>query len=158
MQKCTMRSRRQVVRRVCALAGPPAAFMLVGAVLVSALLLASRGPAVSGVVSSPAPTLVRLSSSSGTLLEAWGESTATSRSTPVSTPAGTDTSRRPSTTRYPARAAMPSDGAGLRPLSSAGGVSPLGVGSTHISMSELIDLVLTAERALRQEPAGSSSP
>jgi len=25
-------------------------------------------------------------------------------------------------------------------------------------MSELIDLVLTAERALRQEPAGTSSP
>jgi len=136
----------------------PAAFILLGAVLVSGLLLASRGPAVSGVVSSPAPTLVRLSSSSGTLLEAWGESIATSRSAPVSTAAGTDTSRRASTTRYPARAATLSDGAGLRPLSSAGGMSPVGIGSAHISMTELIDLVLTAERALRQEPAGSSSP
>ena len=87
-----------------------------------------------------------------------GESTAMSRSTPLSTAAGTDTSRRPSTTRYPARTATPSDGVGLRPLSSAGGMSPVGIGSTHVSMSELIDLVLTAERALRQEPAGSSSP
>src|SRR3989449_4515150 len=123
----------------------PAAFMLVGAVLVSALLLVSRGPAVSGVVSSPAPTLVRLSSSSGTLLEAWGESTATSRSAPVSTAVGTDTSRRASTTRYPARAATLSDGAGLRPLSSAGGMSPVGIGSNHMSLSELIGFVLTAE-------------
>src|SRR2546428_8973141 len=87
----------------------PAAFMLVGAVLVSALLLASRGPAVSGVVSSPAPTLVRLSSSSGTLLEAWGESTATSRSTPVSNPAGTRTFMRPSSTPDPRQSATPSE-------------------------------------------------
>src|SRR3989442_12544360 len=55
----------------------PAALMLLGAVLGSAFLLASRWPAVSGVVPSPAPTLVRLSSSPGTLLEACGPAYAT---------------------------------------------------------------------------------
>src|SRR2546427_13044079 len=79
----------------------PAAFLLLGAALVSALLLASRGPAVSGVVSSPAPTLGAFAPAPRELLEAVGLSAAMSRSTPVSTAAGTDTSRRPSTTRYP---------------------------------------------------------
>src|SRR3989442_14004356 len=69
----------------------PAALMLLGAVLVSAFLLASRWPAVSRGVPSPAPTLVRLSSSSGTLLEAWGQSAAPSRSSLVAPAAGTVT-------------------------------------------------------------------
>src|SRR5438552_1156624 len=60
----------------------PFAFVLVSAVVASALLLASRWPVTSGAASSPPPRLVRLSSSSGVLLEAVG--TAGSASRPLS--------------------------------------------------------------------------
>ncbi len=136
----------------------PAALMLLSAALVSVLLLASRWPGESGVVSSSAPPLIKLSSSSGTLLEAMGALTAASRPIPISTTAISAGSGRASAARYPSPpGTMPQQTPRAQPLAS-GGTPPSSLGSSHISMSELIDLVLTAERALRREPAGSSSP
>lgn len=124
----------------------PAA-LLVLAVLIATLALASHWPVPSGVVSSPAPPLVRLPASSGKLLEA--KSTLTAGSRPAPGPivqSSTVTSRSTPAARDPA-APTTRDTGGRQSL-----------GSSHISMSELIDLVLTAERTLRQEPAGTASP
>src|SRR5438552_2838814 len=136
----------------------PFAFVLVSAVVASALLLASRWPVTSGAASSPPPRLVRLSSSSGALLEAVGTAGSASRPASPSAAAGGPRSGRV----VDAQVASPSAtllGTGHElPLGRTSGIAPIVVGSSHISMSELIDLVLTAERALRQEPAGTSSP
>jgi len=136
----------------------PFAFVLVSAVVASALLLASRWPVISGAASSPPPRLVRLSSSSGALLEAVGTAGSASRPASPSAAAGGPRSGRV----VDAQVASPSAtllGTGHElPLGRTSGTAPIVVGSSHISMSELIDLVLTAERALRQEPAGTSSP
>src|SRR5947208_9164943 len=134
------------------------AFVLVSAVVASALLLASRWPVTSSAASSPPPRLVRLSSSSGALLEAVGAAGSASRPASPSAAAGGPRSGRV----VDAQVASPSAtllGTGHElPLDRTIGTAPIVVGSSHISMSELIDLVLTAERALRQDPAGTSSP
>lgn len=134
----------------------PMAFIVVTAALLSAFLLVSHWPGTPGSISSPVPSLLQLSSSSGALLEGMGGLTAASRSSParsggsrVITP-----HRAQAAQHITPMAAI--DLAGRQPLSA--GAMPVGIGSLHTSMSELIDLVLTAERALRQAPAGLSSP
>jgi len=132
----------------------PAALLVVAAGLISAFLLAAHWPAQSGIITSPVPPLLRLSSSSGALLEAMSALAAVPGSAP--SVAGATVTSRPPAPRYPGAPAT-LDTAGGHPSLAIGG-TPVGIGSSHISMAELIALVLTAERALRQEPAGTSSP
>ena len=133
----------------------PTALLVVAAGLISAFLLAAHWPAQSGIITSPVPPLLRLSSSSGALLEAMSALNAVPGSAP-SVAGATVTSRRPPAPRYTGAPATLDTAGGHHSLATGG--TPVGIGSSHISMSELIDLVLTAERALRQEPAGTSSP
>lgn len=142
-------ARKRVPRRhpgVLALAGVAAAVVL----------LVSQWPADSPVVSTPAPPAVQLTSASGTLLEILEPASRVPAgrvmigSTPGVTPA--DASGGPAG-RGIASAAGPSE-AGTTLRSAAADQPVASVGSSHLSMPELIDLVLVAERALRTEPAG----
>lgn len=124
----------------------PALALLVG-VLAAGLLVAFRWPTDSAPVApTSAPPVVRLASASGSLLDTLSfphGPAIPSVAAPVPAPA------------TPGAAARASGGV-PGPLPTAGVPDPLVVnrGSLHLSVPELIDLVLTAERALRREPTG----
>lgn len=137
--------------------------LLLPTALAAALLLALRWPMDSGsVASTPAPPVVRLASTSGALLEAMVPSLQVPAAPQVTTglagravTAGPVSVRR----RTPGAAGQPLEAPRFtRPSGDTSGHLTVGSGSAHISMSELIDLMLTAERVLRREPAGPSSP
>lgn len=133
----------------------PGVIALAG-VAAAAALFVSRWPAEPPVVSTSTPPVVQLTSASGSLLQTLDRASrvpaapAMIGSARGARPA--DASGGPAGQGF-ASAAEPSE-AGTMLRSAAGDQPAASVGSSHLSMPELIDLVLVAERALRQEPAG----
>ncbi len=123
----------------------PALALMAGG-LVAALLVAIRGPAGPASVSpAPAPPIVRLAAASGSLLDSlvFPQGPAVH---PVTAPGAVPAS--PVTAGGTSGGPVPYPMAGEpRPRMATGG-------SLHLSVPELLDLVLTAERALRREPTG----
>jgi len=138
------------------------ALVLAAAALASGLLLAGRRPTDAGpAVATPAPPVVRLASSSGALLEAFLPSVAV-----PAPPSHRSGSPAPSATAGPVGAlrvapvlAPPLEAPRAAGSSGvAGGTPTVSSGPAHISTPDLIDLMLTAERVMRQGPASPSTP
>ncbi len=130
--------------------------LLVG-VLAAAVLIVARWPAPSSVVSTPGPAVVRLASSSRSLLDTrvvpFPETPAfPAMAAPVPAPitlrAVTEASDGRGTAALRQREVAPV----LRGTAGAPDHVVVNTGSTHIVVSELIDLVLAADRVLRREP------
>lgn len=136
--------------------------LLLTMAVASVLLLLLRWPMDAGSVPTvPAPPVVRLSSTSGVLLEAMVP--------PLQTPAGPQAAMDSAGQTATAGSVLVRRRAPAAPgkaLEAPRVMQPSGdprgrlaaSSSAHISMSELIDLMLTAERVLRRDPAGPSSP
>jgi hypothetical protein len=138
-----------------------AVICLAGVALVSAVLLTSRWSAPSGTAMAvSAPPLVRLPSSSGALLEAMDVLTSTPQVAHSSAAAVGASARGSLLTPGPALTTTPRLALTglLRPPGGPGSSLPVRIGPSHLSTTELIELVLTAERALRQKPTGFLSP
>ncbi len=139
----------------------PVALLLTMAVA-SVLLLFLRWPMDAGpVATTPAPPVVRLASTSGVLLETMVPPLQTAGSQVTMGPADQTATAGPVPVRRRAPAAPGEALEAPRVMQPSGdprGRLAASSGSVHISMSELIDLMLTAERVLRRDPAGSSSP
>jgi hypothetical protein len=129
--------------------------LLLGAVIASALFLIGRWSVTpEAIATTPPPPVIRLSSSSGAPLDSVVLSARTARpvavvraAVPPPTAPGEASSKVAGS--LPTHSRVPSSPSS-RPVAS--------LGFSSQSRPSLLDLVLTAERVLRQDPAGSSLP
>lgn len=134
---------------------PRAVAVLLAGMLAAAALIVARWPAPSSAVSTPGPTVVRLASSSGSLLDAPAPASEPPAFLAITPPGFAPITLRAVTGASHRRgtAAMRQQEVAPAPRSTAGTPNHVVVnsGSAHIVMPELIDLVLTADRVLRRE-------
>lgn len=159
------------VRHALAAAGLPpqararrlnaAAIGLLGVALVLVVLLVARWAAPSWTAMAvSAPPLVQLPSSSGAPLHAIGGLPSTPQLPRSATAVSVSVRGSPvvAPDLVPMSAPQSALPGLLRPMSGPRSSLPVRIGPSHLSTSELIDLILTAERALRQKPTGFISP
>lgn len=134
---------------------PRTVAVLLAGVLVTAVLIVARWPAPSSVVSTPGPAVVRLASSSGSLLDTRIPFPETPAFPAMAAPVPAPITLRAVTEASDGRGTAALRQREVAPVLRTAGAPDrvvVNTGSTHIVVSELIDLVLTADRVLRREP------